>query len=121
MLEEEKNFDASNFVDEVLKSEPDFTLSDNFADTVAEKVNRRFAWNQYLKEFFLYLGLFLAILFGVAAFSLFWFKADWKLWLDFVQTNIPLVAGVGIILLFVLFTDKVLLRYFLFKSNPEIT
>ena len=47
MHEHEKYYDVENLVDEVFKSEPGFSLSDGFADKLAEKVSRKFAWIQY--------------------------------------------------------------------------
>jgi hypothetical protein len=119
MPENEKYFNVEKLVDEVLKKDPGFSLPDNFAEMVAEKVDRRFAWNQYLEEFFVYLSVFVAIGLGIAGISLFWLDADWKSWLDFGLANTGLIAGIGIILVFVLFADRVVLRYFLFRSKQE--
>ena len=56
MYSEEKYFDTEKILDEVLKTEPNFKLSDNFADMLAEKVGRKFAWEMYFREFIIYLG-----------------------------------------------------------------
>jgi len=119
MLKNEKKFDSEKLLDEVLSNEPDFVLSDRFADLVAEKVSSKFAWEQYLKEFFVYFGVILGIGIGIAAISIFWFGNSWKNWIDIVVSNIGLVAGTGIITTFILFADRVLLRYFMFKSKLE--
>jgi hypothetical protein len=119
MLEHEKYFDAEKLVNEALNVEPGFSLPDNFADMVAEKVSRKFAWIQYLKEFFVYLSVIIAMGLGIAGTSIFWFDANWKTWLDFIGSNVGIVAGIGILITFVLFADRVLLRYFMFKSNME--
>ncbi len=117
---EEKHFDDTNkLLDEVLTSEPGFALPDNFADLMAEKMGRRFAWMQYLKEFLIYLGVIVGIAVASAAMALFWFDADWRKWLDFLLTNMTLVAGVNFLLVFVLFADRVLLRYFLFRTDQK--
>jgi hypothetical protein len=119
MLKDKKQFDAEKLVDEVLSTEPCFILSDSFADIVAEKVSRKFAWEQYLKEFFVYLGVIVGICIGIAAISIFWFGNDWKYWIEYVVSNSGLVAGTGIITTFILFADRGLLRYFMFKSEME--
>lgn len=121
MHDNEKYLDATKLVDEALRTEPQFLLSDNFADVVAEKANRIFAWEQYLKEFLIYLGVIVGLGIAAAAMALIWFDVNWKNWLDFITSNVGLVAGINIIVVFVLFADRVLLRYFMFKSKIEIT
>ena len=108
-------------MDEALKTAPQFSLPDNFADVVAEKANRIFAWKQYLKEFLIYLGVFVGLGLAAAAMALIWFDANWKNWFEFIVSNIGLVVGINIIGIFILFADKVLLRYFMFKSKIETT
>ena len=120
MPDTEKYIDSDKLVDEVLNTNLHFSLSDNFADVLAEKVNRKYVWEQYIKEFLIYLGVFagMAVATGAMAFS--WFGADWKVWLDFIVSNAGLVIGINILSVFVLFADRVLLRYFMFKSNVEV-
>lgn len=120
MLKEDKYFDAGEVVDEVLKTEPQFFLPDNFADVLAEKVGRRFAWEQYFKEFLIYLSVIIGIAATWVAIAFIWQDADWKVWLDFIISNAGLVAGINILLVFILFADRVLLRYFMFKSKLEV-
>jgi len=119
MLEEKLNYDTDKLLNEVLASEPEFTLSDNFADLMAEKMGRRFAWMQYIKEFFIYLGVIIGILLVTAVIAFVWFDADWKNWFDFLLSNITLVFGINFILVFILFADRVLLRYFMYCSARE--
>ena len=120
MLKEEKYFDVGEVVDEVLKTELQFSLSDNFADQLAEKVGRKFAWEQYFKEFLIYLSVIvgIGIVWGATAFI--WKGADWKMWVDYLLNNAGLIFGINILLVFILFADRVLLRYFMFKSKMEI-
>lgn len=119
MLEDKTHKDAEKLLDEVLMAEPDFTLPDNFAAMLAENVARRFAWEQYLKEFLIYLAVIVGIVAIWAGMALFWYGADWKEWLNFLTTNITLVAGINFLLVFVLFADRVLLRYFMYKSSAD--
>lgn len=119
MLDENKYFDAEKMIDEAVKLEPRFSLPANFADAIAKRVGQKFAWEQYIKEFMIYLGVIVgiaAVWFGV---SVIWFGSDWKSWLDLVIANAGIVIGLNIIVLFILFADKVLLRYLFFKSSAE--
>lgn len=117
MLNEEKYFNSDGLVDEVLKTDLPFSLSDNFAELIAKKVERRFVWEQYVKEFLIYLSVIasLALVWGVTRFI--WKSADWKVWLDFLITNASLIIGISILGIFILFADRVLLRYFMFKAE----
>ncbi len=109
--------DAENILDEVLKSEPKYSLPDNFAEELAIKVSRTFAWEGYLKEFLIYLAVIVGILIVSAVIAFIWFAADIEVWKDFLMSNIPWVAGINILVLFVLFTDRVLLRYMFYKVS----
>lgn len=108
---------SENLLDEVLKSEPQYTLPENFADMVATKVSHKFAWESYFKEFLIYLGVIAGILLVSATMAFIWFTADWKMWSQFLLSNISWVAGVNILVVFVLFTDRVLLRYLFYKMS----
>jgi hypothetical protein len=117
MYNEEKYFDNEKLLDEVLKADPGFTLSDNFADRVAEKAGRKFAWMQYFYEFLIYLGSFAGIAAVTVAMAFIWYGANLQDWLAFLSGNISLVAGLSFLLVFILFADRVLLRYFLYRSS----
>jgi len=119
MREKKQNFDTDKLLNEVLASEPEFALPENFADLMAEKMGRSIAWMQYLKEFFIYLGVILGILLVTAVMVFVWFDADWKKWFDFLLSNITLVFGINFLLVFILFADRVLLRYFMYRSARE--
>ncbi len=119
MLEDKTNFDADGFLDEVLMEEPAYVLPHNFAAAVADKVNRRFVWGQYIREFLVYLAAIAGIIVVSAAMVFVWFEADWKEWLDFFLGNLALVASINILIIFILFADRVLLRYFMYKSSAE--
>jgi hypothetical protein len=105
--------------DEVLKTPPQFTLSDNFAEQVAVKAGKRFAWEQYFREYLLYLGVIAGILIISAGMSYFWLESNWIRWLELLNSNSAAIIGAVFLLLFVLFADKVLLRYFLNTSSRE--
>jgi hypothetical protein len=119
MLEDKKSFDSDKLLDEVLMAEPSYTLPDNFAGMLAEKVGRRFSWEQYIKEFLIYLAVILGIIAVSAGMAFVWYEANWQEWLDFLMTNATWVAGINFLVVFILFADRVLLRYFLDKASPE--
>lgn len=119
MYNEKKYFDTDKLLDEALKAEPQFTLSDNFADVLAEKMGRKFAWNTYFREFLIYLGAIIGLLAVPVAIQIVLFGANWQEWLQTFVANIPLVIGVIFLLVFVLFADRVLLRYFMHKSSVK--
>jgi len=121
MPDNRKNLHTEKLVDEALATDPGFLLPDNFADILAEKVSHKLAWMQYLKEFFVYLSVIIGIGIGIAGMSVFWFNANYKTWLDFVGSNVGMISGITIVLTFILFADRVLLRYFMFKSKLEVT
>lgn len=118
MFEDKRNFDTDKLLDEVLRTEPEFTLPDNFADVMAENMGKRFAWKMYLKEFLIYVGVIVGIIAITGAMTLIWFDADWQKWSSFVVQNITVVASINLLLVFILFADKVLLRYFMHKNSP---
>ncbi len=113
-------FDTDELMEEVLKTDPGFTLSDNFADKVAKKVEIRFAWQQYFREFLIYLGVLVGIAGVVTGMSFLWFGLETDMAISFLQTNIPLIIGTLFIVVFILFADRVLLRYFMYRSSNDI-
>jgi len=117
MLDKKRKSISEDLVLGALKQEPSFSLPDNFADVLAEKVGRQFAWAQYLREFLVYLSVLVGASVVVAVMSLIWFQNDWKNWLIFLESNAWIVAGINVLLIFILFTDRVLLRYFLYRSD----
>lgn len=119
MLDNDRKYFSDNLVNEVLKQEPDWFLPDNFADLVAEKAGRHFAWAQYIREFAIYLVAIIGIFVVTAVMALIWFENDWKIWFDFLISNIWLVAGINILAIFILFADRVLLRYFLYRAESK--
>ena len=120
MYSEEKYFDADKLVDNALKTEPQYKLSDNFADMLAEKVSRKFAWNQYFREFLIYLGAIAGLLAIPIAFQFVLFDANLEEWLMVFMANIQLVVGIIFLLVFILFADRVLLRYFMHKTSDQV-
>ncbi|MDO8951258.1 MAG: hypothetical protein Q7U86_01470 [Draconibacterium sp.] len=120
MLNEEKYFEVDELLDEALKTDPEFKLSDNFADILAEKMGRRFAWEQYIREFLIYLGAIIGLLAVPFTIRLVFFGANWQEWLRLITNNISLVSGILFLVIFILFADRVLLRYFMHRSLGKL-
>ncbi|HPE75694.1 MAG TPA: hypothetical protein PLC80_06375 [Draconibacterium sp.] len=117
MYNKGKYFDTEKLLDEVLKTEPQFELSDKFADVLAEKMGRKFAWQQYFNEFLIYLGAILGFIAVSVSIQFLWFDAEWEQWLQFIVQNISLILGINFLVVFILFADRVLLRYFLHRRD----
>ncbi|VAW20198.1 hypothetical protein MNBD_BACTEROID01-330 [hydrothermal vent metagenome] len=117
MLKDKKNIHAGTFLDEALKHEPDFFLPDDFADKMALEIEKRLAWSQYLKEFIIYFGVIAGIIVIALAIIFFFDAESWANLANIFLSNINTIVGVGLIILFVFFTDKVLLRYFSHKAK----
>jgi len=79
----------------------------------------RFAWEQYFKEFLIYLSAIIGIAAIFAAMTFICYRASVDEWINFLVSNASWVAGVNIVVIFILFVDRVLLRYFFYKSLPE--
>ena len=120
MYNDEKYFDTEKLVDEALKTEPEFMLSDNFANLLVEKIERKFAWQQYLREFLIYLGAIAALLAVPVAIQFIFFSPNWQEWIRMLVNNISLVGGILFLLVFILFADRVLLRYFMHRSTTRL-
>lgn len=121
MLNEEKYFEVDDLLDEALKTDPEYKLSDNFADVLAEKMGRRFAWEQYIREFLIYLGAIIGLLAVPFTIQLVFFGANWQEWLRLIANNSSLLIGILFLVIFILFADRVLLRYFMHRSAGKLT
>jgi hypothetical protein len=120
MLNNEKNKELDFLLDETLKAEPGFMLPAGFAENIAAKVSRRFAWDQYIKEFMIYLAALAGFVAVIAVMAFIWYSSDIEKWLNFLLSNISWVIGINIIVVFILFADRVLLRYFFYKNSSEM-
>ena len=102
-------------INEILKTPPSCSLPDDFAESVAAKVVRRFAWRQYLNEFLIYLIAFLGLIIVTVIIAFTFHGADWQVWKHFLMNNTDLIINLQFLAIFVLFADKVLLPYYSFK------
>lgn len=116
MYNDEKYFDTDKLLNEALKTEPGFVLPDNFADVMAKKMERKFVWSLYLREFLIYLGAIVGLLAVPVGIQLIFFSTELKQWSAVVSENYPLIGGTFFLVVFILFADRVLLRYFMHRS-----
>jgi len=117
MYNEDKYFDTEKLLDEALNTDPQFKLSDNFADVLAEKMSRKFAWQQYFREFLIYIGAIVGLLAVPVTIQFVFFDANLQEWLRLIVDNISLAGGIMFLVIFILFADRVLLRYFMNRSS----
>lgn len=117
MLKDKKHTTTDDFLNEILTAEPKYSLSNNFADKLAAKVGRKYTLEQYLREFLIYIGALVGIAAVLAGMALIWYRANIQEWLDFLLSNIFLVAGINLLVIFILFADKVLLPYFFYRNS----
>jgi len=116
MYNENRNFDTDKLLKEAFTSEPEFKLSENFTDDLVKKVEQHFAWQQYLREFAIYLAVILGIMLVTAVLAFVWFDVTVSGWMAFFTQNASLVVGINLLVVFVLFADRVLLRYFMYRA-----
>ena len=117
MPDNDKYYDKEQLLEEVLKTKPDFILSGDFANKLASIADRKITWANYWNEFLIYLGTLAGIALIWVAVSFILFGANWQEWLSFATGNVILLAGISFLVVFILFADRVLLRYFLKKSS----
>jgi hypothetical protein len=87
---------------------------------VGRVVNQQEDVEDICQEVFLvYLGTIVGVLAVSVAMAFIWLGADWQEWQNFLVSNLAWVAGLNIMGLFILFTDRVLLRYFFFRFSGQ--
>ena len=104
------NESLDQILEKSLTSEPIFSLSQNFAARVTRAVVRHEQWRTDLREYFFYTAVVLVLISIVGGFYCF---VDTKFMLNaisYLKDNWVSVAIVTLLLNFILFADKVLLR-----------
>lgn len=110
-----ENFDS--IVEKSLKIEPTFNLPADFASKVTLHIVRREQWKIDLREYLLYSGLVIGLITLVGGFYYF---VDQNFMLNvfsYLKENWLSVATVAVLVNFIFFTDKVLLRVFFNRWN----
>jgi hypothetical protein len=117
MLKDDKHKDAGQLVDEVLKTEPGYLLPGDFAEKATAAFEKRLAWQLYFREFLIYVVAGIGILGSTVAMFILLMSETWVKLVKWVESNIPGMIGIAVILVFILFADRVLLRYFFLKAK----
>ncbi|MBN2774480.1 MAG: hypothetical protein JXR31_09555 [Prolixibacteraceae bacterium] len=115
----QNNEQNEKFIDEVLKTDPGFKLPDDFADRLALKFEKHFAWSQYIREFLIWLSVGLGIILTTVGMLILMMTETWHKWFGIVMDNLTGSIGILFILTFILFIDRVLLRYFSFRLRSK--
>ena len=104
----EIDLENDRLLDRLLTEEPDYVLSDDFADNLIKKINIRQALRQDLMEFLTILSAILGIIVAFGGTYYFLNKENFMALKPFILNGYtPVVA---LFILFVFFMDKVLLR-----------
>lgn len=119
MYNENQNFDAEKIVNEAFKAHPQYKLSENFTDALVDKMKKGFAWQQYLREFAIYLAVICGISLITIVLAFVWYETKIDNWVTILGANLTWVLGINFLLVFVLFTDRVLLRYFMYRASSK--
>ncbi|MDX9883951.1 MAG: hypothetical protein RBS73_17970 [Prolixibacteraceae bacterium] len=104
------DFEFDKYITDAMKEEPGFFLSSGFADKLTEKVNRRYALRESLKEYSVYAAVFLSLAFIVFAFLLFINRDNLQYIQLYFSRYLTEIISLVFIANFILFTDKVILR-----------
>ncbi|PIF06667.1 MAG: hypothetical protein CSA36_00275 [Draconibacterium sp.] len=113
MRKKEQNIDINKLLDEVLTTDPGFVLPDYFADKLVEKAQKHYNWSQYLNEFFLYLAALAGIAGVLLAIAFILFNLQWQTAISVLSSHAISITGFAVLTIFIVFADRVLLRYFL--------
>jgi hypothetical protein len=117
MLKDNHNIDLGQLVDETLKTSPDFYLPEDFAQKMALRFEKMQAIRVYFREFLIYVAAGIGMLAITAAMFFFLMSETWDKLLKWAGSNIIEMVGFAVVLIFILFADRVLLRFFYLKTN----
>ncbi len=105
-----------SLINEALGIEPELRLSPDFTDKLVRKVERYLAIREIFTEFAVKIAVVSGILVILLLCLFLPFLKEGNPFLHLLLQNRSLVLSVCIVLLFVFFTDQVLLRYFFRKQ-----
>lgn len=111
----DENFD--HIVEHSLKTEPMFTLSADFATKVTQTIVRREQWKIDLREYFLYSSVIVGLVALVSGFYFFIDQNNVTEVLGFLKEHWMSVTIIVLLLKFIFFADKVLLRLLFSRWN----
>ncbi len=112
-----KNEELEHIIEKSFMSEPGFQLSGDFAQKVVFTVVRREQWKTDLREYLYLIGVVLSLFALVSGFYYFVDKEFVLKAFDFLTSNLIPVISIVLILNFIFFADKVLLRLLFSRWN----
>ena len=114
-----KNDELDQIIEKSFKSKPQFHLSFNFADKVTVELVRREQWKSDLFEYLNIAGIIM-FLFAVAVGTYYLVNKDlYTEALSYVRHNILRMGLILFLLNFILFADRVLLRWLFIRWNKN--
>jgi len=111
--------DPGKWLDQILRTDDITPLSESFAGRVARKAARRMILHQQLAEFFTVAAAILGSLLLLLVILYFTSRESWTAWTSWLTPVREILAGGGVILLFVFFADRVVLPWLFFVSRSE--
>ena len=112
--------DLDRMLDDILKSDIMVPLPDGFADRIARKAVRRMALKQALTELLVYAGTILSVMCTVLAVTYFLSRDNWDRWTSILASNLNIISGIALFLVFVLFLDRFLLPVLFHTREKEL-
>jgi hypothetical protein len=106
-------------LDQILKTDIMTPLSEDFADRVARKAVRNITLKQSIKEFLTYAMVIISTLLTFLVILYFTGYTNLSKWEEFISSRMDMLAGITLILFFVLFVDRVLLTWLFLKKDGE--
>ena len=104
------NKELDQIIEKSFRTELDFQLPVDFAQKVTSQVIRREHWKTDLREYLSLVGVLVLLVFVVFGFYYFVDKVFVLKAVAFISENIIPVTSIVLILNFILFADRVLLR-----------
>lgn len=96
-------------IDRILKTDAIHPLPGYFAERVAQKAVLRMALKQSLIEFSAFTGIILVLILTFLTVFYFQSKETWEKWTDFLVKHLYILTGAGLVLVFILLIDLVVL------------
>lgn len=114
-----KHIKTDDYIEQILKSEPDFTLSSAFEKKLFKRIEKIVSWEAYLKQFMRWvaIGVFTLLVAVVALY--FVNKEDLLLFFNFVLQHWAIVLTILFLTFFIAFFDIVLLNYAFYRYGKK--
>lgn len=105
------------WLEQMLRSDEIPSLPASFAATVARKAVRRMMIRQHLAEFLTYAAVVVIPLLMLMTIIYIADRESWQEWRNWIATGRNMLAGGGVVLLFMLFADRVMLPWLFYSRQ----